>query len=128
MNGTITVPGPETLILFGVHVKVLSAIFGIAGVLLGHLMAPVAAQPIGWRRQAAVIVAGLLLSLSTTIGTGQRPLVVLAWSIGMGFAGITIFQGWADRARSAAQTIAGAALEELAERVAARPQTTRDPS
>lgn len=120
MNGTFTVPGPETLVLFGVHVKVLSAIFGLAGVGLGHLMAPVVAQPIGWRRQTAVVIAGLLLSLATTIGTGQRPLVVLAWSIGLGFAGITIFQAWAEKARATARTIGGAALDELAERLGAR--------
>lgn len=120
MNGTFTVPGPETLILFGVHVKVLSAIFGVAGVLLGHLMAPVVAHPIGWRRQTAVVIAGVLLSIATTIGTGQRPLVVLAWSIGMGFAGITIFQAWAEKARAAAKAIGSAAMDELTERLAAR--------
>jgi hypothetical protein len=119
MGGTFTVPGPETLILFGVHVKVLSAIFGVAGVLLGHLMAPVVAEPLAWRRHAAVIVAGVLLSLAMTIGTGQRPLVILSWSIGIGFAGITIFQGWAEKARTAARTIGSAALEEITERFAA---------
>jgi hypothetical protein len=119
MNGTITLPGPETLIMFGVHVKVLSAIFGVGGVVLGHLMAPVPAQPLGWRRQWAVVIAGLLVSIATTIATGQRPLVVLGWSIGIGFAGITIFQGWGAQATDAARNIGSAALDELSKRLAA---------
>lgn len=120
MNGTLTLPGPETLILFGVQVKVLSAIFGCGGVLLGHLMAPVPAAPLGWRRQIAVVVAGVLIALATTIATGQRPLIVLGWSIGIGFAGITVFQTWGAQTASAAHTLGGAALDELSERLAAR--------
>lgn len=120
MNGTVTIPGPETLILFGVHVKVLSAIFGVGGVLLGHLMAPVAPQPLGLKRQVAVVVAAVLVSIATTIATGQRPLIVLGWSIGIGFAGITIFQIWGAQTAQAARTLGGAALDELAERIKAR--------
>lgn len=120
MTGTIVIPGPETLVLFGVHVKVLSAIFGVGGVLLGHLMAPVATAPLGWRRQSAVVVAGVLISIATTIGTGQRPLIVLGWSIGIGFAGVTIFQVWAAQAASAAKSLGNSALNELTERLAAR--------
>ena len=117
MSGTIVIPGPETLILFGVHVKVLSAIFGVGGVLLGHLMAPIATEPLGWRRHSAVVVAGVLISIATTIGTGQRPLIVLGWSIGIGFAGITIFQAWAAQAARAAKTLGDRAVDELAERL-----------
>lgn len=122
MVGTITIPGPETLILFGVHVKVLSAIFGVGGVLLGHLMAPIPTQPLGWRRQSAVVTAGVMIAIAVTIATGQRPLIVLAWSIGIGFAGITIFQTWAAQASNAARSIGTAALDELSERLKA----TRD--
>jgi hypothetical protein len=117
VSGTIVIPGPETLILFGVHVKVLSAIFGVGGVLLGHLMAPIATEPLGWRRHSAVVVAGVLISIATTIGTGQRPLIVLGWSIGIGFAGITIFQAWAAQAARAAKTLGDRAVDELAERL-----------
>jgi hypothetical protein len=83
-------------------------------------MAPVAAQPIGWRRQSAVVVAGVLTAIAITIATGQRPLVVMSWSIGIGFAGITIFQAWAARAVDAARTIGAAGLDELAQRLATR--------
>ncbi|WP_331043246.1 hypothetical protein [Sphingomonas sp.] len=120
MTGTITIPGPETLILFGVQVKVLSAIFGIGGVLLGHLMAPIPAQPLGWRRQSAVVIAGVLLAVALTIATGQRPLVVLGWAIGIGFAGITVFQTWGAQAASAARKVGSAALDDLSDRLDAR--------
>lgn len=110
VDGTVIIPGPETLILFGVQVKILSAIFGVGGVLLGHLMAPVAAQPLGWRRQSAVIAAGVLTAIAITIATGQRPLVVFGWSIGIGFAGITIFHAWAARAVDAVRSLGGTSL------------------
>jgi hypothetical protein len=120
MDAAIAIPGPETLILFGVQVKILSAIFGIVGVVLGHLMAPPAPSPLGWRRQAAVIVAGLLVSIAITIATGQRPLIVLGWSIGIGFAGVTIFQVWAAQTLRAARSVGDRALNEIAERLSAR--------
>ena len=119
MSGTFVIPGPETLILFGVHVKVLSALFGVVGVILGHLMAPVATAPLGWRRHSAVVIAGVLVSVATTIATGQRPLIVLGWSIGIGFAGVTIFQVWSTQAARAAKSLGERAIDELAERLAA---------
>lgn len=120
MNGIVTFPGPEALVLFGVHIKVFSAGFGIVGVLLGHFMAPVGSRLLEFRRHAAVIIAGILVSIAITIATGQRPLIVLGWSIGIGFSGITIFQGWGAQARAAAETMGGAALDELSERLKAR--------
>jgi hypothetical protein len=120
MNGTLVIPGPETLVVLGVHIKLLSALFGLIGVVLGHSMAPAAVEPLGWRRHSAVFVAGMLLSLTITIATGQRPMVVLGWSIGIGFAGITIFKGWAAQAAAATKTLGSAALDELSQRLAAR--------
>jgi len=67
-----------------------------------------------------VFIAGLLVSIATTIATGQRPLVVLGWSIGIGFAGITIFKVWAAQAAKAAMSLGSAALDEISERLAAR--------
>ncbi|WP_242415068.1 hypothetical protein [Sphingomonas panni] len=120
MTGVIVLPGPEAVVLFGVHLKVLSALFGVVGVSLGHLMAPVAPAPLGWRRHSAVIAAGVLLSVGITIATGQRPLMVLGWSIGIGFSGITIFQTWAAQAAAGAKSLGHAALDELTQRIAAR--------
>lgn len=120
MTGAISIPGPETVILFGVHVKVLSALFGIGGVLLGHLMAPTPAHPLGWRRHAAVVIAGVLVAIGITIATGQAPLVVLGWSIGIGFAGIAIFQTLGASSEQAARTLGDAALEEISARLSRR--------
>ncbi len=120
MDGTLILGGPETLVVFGVHIKIMSALFGVIGVGLGHLMAPAAVQPIGWRRHAAVIVAGILVAIAITIATGQRPLVVLGWSIGIGFAGVTIFKTWAAQAAAATKSLGSAALDELSDRLAAR--------
>lgn len=120
MGSTATFLALETVVLFGVHVKVFSAIFGLFGVGLGHVMAPRPPEPLGWRRQGAVVAAGLLTSISITIATGQVPLLVLGWSIGIGWAGIAIFQIVGARAKATARTIGSAALEELSERLAAQ--------
>jgi hypothetical protein len=120
MNGTFVIGGPETLLILGVHVKILSALFGVIGVGLGHLMAPAAVEPLGWRRHSAVIVAGIMVALGVTISTGQRPLIVFGWSIGIGFAGITIFKSWAAQAVAATKSLGSAALDELSQRIAAR--------
>lgn len=120
MNGTFVIGGPETLLVLGVHVKILSALFGVIGVGLGHLMAPAAVEPLGWRRHSAVIIAGVMVALGVTIATGQRPLIVFGWSIGIGFAGITIFKSWAAQAVAATKSLGSAALDELSQRIAAR--------
>jgi hypothetical protein len=116
MNRTIVIPGPETVIWWGVQVPVLAALFGVAGVALGHMMAPISSPPLPLQRQASVIAAGVLLSVGITIATGQRPLVVLGWSIGIGFSGITIFQTIAAQTRGAMRTLG----ERVAERLTAK--------
>ena len=109
----IVIPGPEPVIWWGVHVPVLAAVFGMAGVMLGHLMAPVIGTPLPIGRQAAVVTAGILLSLAITMVTGQKPLVVLGWSIGIGFSGITIFQTMGDQARAGLRTLGDQVVERL---------------
>lgn len=114
MNRTvIVIPGPETVIWWGVHVPVLAAVFGIVGILLGHMMAPVIGAPLPVRNQAAVIVAGVMLSIGITIFIGQKPLVGLGWSIGIGFSGITIFQTMGVQARSGLKTLGEIVIERL---------------
>ena len=117
MNRTVVIPGPETVVWWGVSVPVLAAIFGIAGVLLGHLIAPVPATPLPIQRQLGGSAACVLLSLGITITTGQRPLIVLSWSIGIGFAGITIFQTMASQAASAFKRGGDALVAEVTERL-----------
>lgn len=114
MNRTvIMIPGPETVIWWGVHVPVLSALFGVAGIVLGHLMAPAIGAPLPIQRQAAVIAAGVMLSIAITMAIGQRPLVGLGWSIGIGFSGITIFQTMGDQARFGMKTLGEKVVERL---------------
>lgn len=114
MNRTVfVVPGPETLIWWGVHVPILSAVFGIVGILLGHMMAPLIGAPMPVQRQVAVIVAGILVSLAITMVTGQKPLVVLGWSIGIGFSGITIFQTMGTQARTGLKTLGDLVIDRL---------------
>jgi hypothetical protein len=120
MNGTFVIGGPEALLIFGVHVKILSALFGVIGVVVGHVAAPKAVEPLGWRRHAAVIMGGFMIALGVTIATGQRPLIVFGWSMGTGFAGITIFKVWAAQAAAATKSLGSAALDELSQRIAAR--------
>ncbi len=113
LNRVIVIPGPETVIWWGVNVPVLAATFGIFGILLGHIMAPVIGTPLPIQRQLAVIAAGILLSLSITMVTGQKPLVVLGWSIGIGFSGITIFQTMGAQARKAVASLGSQMIKRL---------------
>lgn len=113
MNQRVVIPGPELILWWGVQIPLLAAAFGIAGVLLGHLIAPVPAVPLPIQRQLGVVLAGILLSLGITITTGQRPLVVLAWSIGIGFSGITIFQTLGNGASRAVKQLTDSAVDKL---------------
>lgn len=92
MNAPLILPGPPTIEWLGVSFHTLSVIFGIGGVGLGHLIAPVPVPVLGARRTAGVLGAGVLLAVAIAIATGQQPLVVLGWGLGIGFSGITIFQ------------------------------------
>ena len=120
MGGTVTLPGPENLILFGVQLKVLSLIFGMFGVGLGHLMTPTPGAGLSLRQHVAVIAAGQLVAIAITIAAGQRPLLVLGWCIGVGFTGLALYQIWGASTKAAAGRLGSAALDELTERLAAR--------
>lgn len=112
-RNVLVIPGYETVIWWGVHVPLLSAVFGIVGVLLGHVIAPVIGPPLPQHRQAAVIAGGILISLSITMLTGQKPLVVASWSLGIGFAGITIFQTMGKQARVGLKSFGELVIEKL---------------
>lgn len=125
-RSVVVIPGPETVLWWGVHVPVLSALFGVAGILLGHWMAPVIGAPMPLHRQVAVVVSGILLSLAITMVTGQKPLVVLGWSIGIGFSGITIFQTMGAQARTGLMSLGDLVLERLRGANTAEPAGTAD--
>lgn len=115
MNKSVfVIPGPETVILWGVHIPLLAATFGVMGICIGHWIAPVIGAPMPVSRHVGVILAGVLLSLGIAIATGQKPLVVLSWSIGIGFSGITIFQTMGAQARTGLKTLGDLVVERLA--------------
>ena len=110
------IPGPEAVIWWGVHVPFLTLVFGVVGVLVGHWMAPVIGAPMPFHRQAAVIVGGVLLSLTITIAVGQRPMVGFCWSMGIGFSGIVIFQTMSKQAAGALRALGDMLIERLGRR------------
>ncbi|CAN5550557.1 hypothetical protein BH09PSE4_BH09PSE4_21270 [soil metagenome] len=116
-SSTFVVPGPETVVFFGVAVPVLSALFGLVGVALGQIIAPPTTAVIGWRRRSAVVVALLGIVLSTAIATGQQPLVVFSWGIGLGFAGNTIVETLGSQAVSGVRKVTDAFLSMIAAKV-----------
>lgn len=107
------IPGPELVIWWGVQVPLLTLVFSVAGVLVGHWMAPVIGAPLPLHRQAAVIVGGILLSVTITMAVGQRPMVGLSWSMGIGFSGLVIFQTMGAQARAGIKTLGDLVLERL---------------
>ena len=60
------------------------------------------------------------MSLGITIATGQRPLVVLAWSIGIGFSGITIFQTLGGQANAASRELTQMVIDRITGRTNAK--------
>jgi hypothetical protein len=86
--------GPPLVIAFGYEVPVLSAIFGLIGVVLARRVAPasVAGAKLGPGGNAA-LTALLALGVLALIVTGEkRPIVALGWSVGLGYSGIAFIE------------------------------------
>lgn len=113
MNRAVVIPGPELVIWWGVDLPLLSAAFGIVGIVIGHFIAPAIGAPPSVQRQLWVIAGGVLISLGITMATGQKPLLVLAWSLGVGFSGTTIFQTLGEHARAGFRTLGEQVIERL---------------
>lgn len=92
MSANFVVPGPPAIIFWGVAVPSLSLLFGVVGVLLGQLLAPAPAVPLGWKRRSALVASLLGIAIGIVIATGQQPLVAMAWGIGLGFSGLSVAQ------------------------------------
>lgn len=118
------VPGPELVIVLGVSVPALSALFGVVGIVLGQLLAPTPATPLGWRRRAALVLALALFELGIVIATGQHPLIAMGWGIGLGFSGLSVAQALGDEALSGVKRIADAFITAIASRIGGG---TKDP-
>jgi hypothetical protein len=114
---TFVVPGPELIVVLGVTVPALSGLLGVLGVLLGQWLAPHSSHALGMRRRSALVLALVLLELGIVIATGQRPLVVMAWGIGLGFSGLSVVRALGDEALSGVRKIAEAFISAIATRI-----------
>jgi hypothetical protein len=86
--------GPHAVIAFGVEVPVLSALFGLIGVVLARRVAPAtdAGAKLGPGGNAA-LTALLALGVLALIVTGEkRPIVALGWSVGLGYSGLAFIE------------------------------------
>ncbi len=109
-------PGPEIIVVLGVEVPALSALFGVVGVGLGQLLAP-ATAPLGWRRRSALVVALLGIVLAIVIATGQIPLVAMGWGIGLGFSGLSVASTLGEQTGAGIRKITDAFFNMVASRI-----------
>lgn len=86
--------GPPLIVIFGFDVPVLSALFGVLGVLLARRVAPPSAVDarLGREGRAALTVLLALGVLALIIAGQKQPIVALGWSIGLGFSGIAVVE------------------------------------
>ncbi|RHW17185.1 hypothetical protein D1610_11590 [Sphingomonas gilva] len=82
--------GPPLVIVFGFDVPVLSAIFGLIGVLLARRVAPASAAGAALGRTGNAALTGLLVLgvLALIVSGEKRPIVALGWAIGLGYSGL----------------------------------------
>jgi hypothetical protein len=82
--------GPQAIEVFGYPVPVLSALFGLIGVLLARRVAPVSPGAIRLGNVGNTALTALLaLGVLALVVTGEkRPLVALGWAVGLGYSGL----------------------------------------
>jgi len=116
---SFVVPGPESLVLFGVAVPVLSSILGVVGVALGQLLAPPAVPPLGRKRRgvlvAALVALELCIVLACSVITGKAvlPLVAMGWGIGLGFSGLAAMQALGELAPIGVKRVGGELIDRF---------------
>lgn len=93
-----TVIGPAEMVIFGASVPVWSALFGLAGLVLARRVAPISAAEEHLDRQgrAALTVLLAIGVMALIIAGEKRPIVALAWSVGLGFSGMAFINLVAD--------------------------------
>jgi hypothetical protein len=89
-TGKVPSFGPQTIEVFGYPVPVLSALFGLIGVLLARRVAPVSPGAIRLGNVGNMALTTLLaLGVLALVVTGEkRPLVALGWAVGLGYSGL----------------------------------------
>lgn len=86
--------GPKAIELFGYPVPVMSALFGLIGLMLSRRVAPVspAAVALGRPGNAALTALLALGVLAFIIAGEKRPIVALGWAIGLGYSGLAFIE------------------------------------
>lgn len=84
--------GPATVTLLGYDLPVLSAILGVAGVVLALALAPPPKRPLTGGQGWALRIVLVLLTLALIIYDEKTPLISLGWAIGLGFSGYTVIE------------------------------------
>jgi hypothetical protein len=82
--------GPRAIELFGYPVPIMSALFGLIGVLLARRVAPVSPGAIRLGNVGNTALTALLaLGVLALVVTGEkRPMVALGWAVGLGYSGL----------------------------------------
>lgn len=82
--------GPTSFTAFGFEIPIMSALFGLMGVLLARRVAPFdpSTERLGTIGNAALTALLALGVLAFIIAGEKRPIVALGWAVGLGYSGI----------------------------------------
>lgn len=84
--------GPLVVQLLGYDIPVVSAAFGMIGVVLALALAPPPKRRLGRGQTWALRILLVLLTLTLVVYDQKSPLVSLGWAIGLGFSGYTVIE------------------------------------
>ncbi|MEO6361081.1 MAG: hypothetical protein ABIO43_10990, partial [Sphingomicrobium sp.] len=86
--------GPQAIELFGYQLPLLSALFGLIGVILARMVAPVSPAAIRLGRTGNLALTALLALgvLAFVIAGEKRPIVALGWAVGLGYSGVAFIE------------------------------------
>lgn len=84
--------GPIIVQLLGYDVPVLSALVGVAGVVLALDLAPPPPRRLSKRQKWALRILAILLILTLVIYDQKNPFITLGWAIGLGFSAYTVIE------------------------------------
>ncbi|RYY25224.1 MAG: hypothetical protein EOP62_14275 [Sphingomonadales bacterium] len=104
-GSSLTVRGPEFVVIAGVTVPLFSAVTGVVGVGLGLWLAPSRAVALGGGRLIGLTLALIAIILCSVITTGQQPLVAISWGIGLGFSGLPVAETLGAQAKAGVKAL-----------------------
>jgi hypothetical protein len=83
--------GPRAIELFGYPVPIMSALFGLIGLVLARRVAPVTPAAVQLGRLSATSPSrrcSRLGVLALIVADEKRPMVALGWAVGLGYSGL----------------------------------------